>query len=128
MRRDPDMLTALRPAEAYRRIDFDARVAGARPEDLVLLCYERFDAALGQAIAADRVGKAGSRSKALTDALAALTALQLGVDPGQSLASAFHQIFNDAKSQLLLNVPVFDAHRIAIVRKDFAEIAAVLRY
>lgn len=49
------MLALRNPSEAYRRVDFDARVEGADPASLVLLCYETLTAALGSAIfAAER--------------------------------------------------------------------------
>ena len=43
------MLMLRSPHEAYRKVDFDARVAGATPQQLVALCYEQLIAALGTA-------------------------------------------------------------------------------
>ncbi|MCB2058681.1 MAG: flagellar protein FliS, partial [Novosphingobium sp.] len=65
------------PQETYRRVDFDARVAGADPRQLVALCYEQLIAALGSAIYAATSGDNALKSASLTRALAALTALQL---------------------------------------------------
>lgn len=38
------------PADAYRKVDFDARMAGTDPSQLALLCYEQLAAALDRAI------------------------------------------------------------------------------
>jgi flagellin-specific chaperone FliS len=74
------MLALQTPSEAYRRIAFDARVEGASPDELVSLCYEQFDMALGDALLAASQGDNHRKSSALTRALSAVTALQLGID------------------------------------------------
>ena len=50
------MLAMRSPHEAYRRVDFDARVAGADPGQLVTLCYEQLISALGTAVYANGLG------------------------------------------------------------------------
>lgn len=111
------------PAATYRRVDFEARVAGARPEELVLVCYEQAIDALGSALSAERAGDNPRKSEALTRALAALTALQLGVDEGNPVAPAVGQWLNASRSRILDSVLAFDPAGIAELRADLSEIA-----
>ena len=83
------MMLALRsPHEAYRKVDFDARVAGADPQQLVALCYEQLIGALGSAIYADEAQDNRLKSQSLTRALSAITALQLGISHDAAVAPA----------------------------------------
>lgn len=111
------------PATAYRRVDFEARVAGARPEELVLVCYEQAIDALGAALSAARAGDNPRKSEALTRALAALTALQLGVDEGNPVAPAVSQWLNASRSRILDSVLSFDEAGLTELRDDLGEIA-----
>ncbi len=120
------MMKPNNPADAYRRVDFDARVAGSTPRDLTLLCYERLDLALARAVLGEERGDAALRSQALTEALAALTALQLGLDQSQALSAAFNQLFAGARQQLLKSVPSIDIAAVNTIRTDFSEIAKAL--
>ena len=72
------MLALRNPADAYRRVDFDARVAGSDAKSLVLICYETLDIALASAIHAAARGDNPGKSAAITRAMSAITALQLG--------------------------------------------------
>lgn len=120
------MLLLRSPQEAYRKVDFDARIAGADPQALVALCFEQFDAALGSALWSDSSGDAALRSRSLTRALAAITALQMGIDPAAALAPALSQLYRAARATLLASVPAFNPAEIAGLRRDFAEIANAL--
>lgn len=120
------MLLLRSPQEAYRKVDFDARIAGADPQALVALCFEQFGAALGTALWADGHCDNVVRSRALTRALAALTALQMGIDPAAPIAPALGQLFRAARAALLGSVPHFDHAAIAAVRRDFADIARAM--
>lgn len=112
------------PSAAYRQVEFDARVAGARPEELVLVCYEQAVAALGTALHAARACDNARKSDGLTRALAALTALQLGIDEGNPVAPAVSQWLGASRNRILDSVLAFDAGAIAALREDFKEVAA----
>ena len=89
------------PQEAYRRVDFDARVAGADARQLVALCYEQLTGALGSALYAAQCGDNHLKSQSLTRALSALTALTMGVDAGQAInANACMVLFQRARHRL----------------------------
>jgi flagellin-specific chaperone FliS len=120
------MLASRNPAEAYRRVDFDARVAGADPQGLVALCYEQVVAALGSAGFAHQSGDNRAKSKAITRALAAVTALQLGVSGEGGVVDALRQFYESARRSLIDNALNFDPDKIADIRHDFADIAAAV--
>lgn len=115
------------PAEAYRKVDFDARIAGADPGQLVVLCYEQLAAALGSAVYAAEAGDNARKSAALTRALAALTALQLGLDHGQPIAVTLATLFESARHTVLDSVIQFDAAALTRLKQDVTEIAGALR-
>ncbi len=120
------MLLQRSPDEAYRRVDFDARVASARPAELVALCYERLIEALGTAmLASDRADRA-RKSDALTRALAAVMALRLGVKGQDGVSAALLQLYEGSAQTILDSVIDFDAAAIGRLREDIREIAAAL--
>lgn len=121
------MLAHRSPHEAYRRIDFDARVKGANPAELVHLCYEHLVSALGTAIHAHGIGDNSLKSGSMTRALTAITALQLGVSGESEVASALKHLYESARRTLLDCAVVFDSQRVDTLRTDFAEIGRALQ-
>lgn len=120
------MLLNRDPSEAYRRIDFDARVKGANSRQLVDLCLEQVAGSLGRAIHAAGLGDNGGKSAALTRAVAALTALQIGVDPAAAMGQALLQLYSSARVSILDSVLAFDPARLTQIRQDFIEIREAL--
>ena len=115
------MLALRNPSEAYRRIDFDARVEGADPQALVVLCYETLIAALGSALFAHERRDNAGKSSAITRAISAITALQMGVRGEAGVAAALHQFLEAGRRALH-----FDTRRVATLRQDFQDIAGAL--
>ena len=120
------MLVQRSPQEAYRRVDFDARVAGADSRQLVALCYEQLTSSLGSALYAAQLGDNRLKSQSLTRALSALTALQLGVSNTSEVAGALHQFYESARKAILDSVLDFDATTIAAIRADCSDVAAAM--
>ena len=120
------MLLQRNPSEAYRRVDFDARVQGADPQALVTLCYETLVASLGSAAFAHERGDNQAKSAAITRALGAVTALKLGVNGAEGVAGALHHFLEAARRAILDSALSFDTHRIATLRDDFADIIGAL--
>jgi flagellin-specific chaperone FliS len=121
------MLALTDPREAYRRSEFDARVqGGADPASLVRLCMEQVINNLGLAIVAHDRKDPAARSKALTGALSAITALDMGVDRSAPLAQALLQLYGAARKAVLDSVVAFDAGLLGQVRQDFIDIARAL--
>jgi flagellar protein FliS len=116
------------PAEVYNRIEFDARVSGAGKEELVLVLIEQLLIALQSAIFAHENRLNERKSAAMTRAIAALTALELGVvsssenDMGASLLT----FYRETKKAILDSVVKFDADAFASIYADFSEIRQAL--
>ena len=121
------MLALRNPQEAYRRVDFDARIAGADPRQLVALCYEQVTTALASALFAHAGGNNHAKSQAITRALAAITALQLGVAGNQGVAASLHSFYASVRRALLDAALDFAPARIAAIRQDLIEIAGALQ-
>lgn len=120
------MLSQRNPNAAYRRVDFDARVSSASPQDLVKLCYEQLIGALGRAQLAHERRDNRMKSDALTRASSALIALQMGVSGDGEMAGALNQLYTSARQTVLDNVVQFSPETIATIRADFVEISAAM--
>jgi flagellar protein FliS len=121
------MLATTNPDEAYRRSAFDARVQGGDTAALVVLCLEQAVAGLGGALMAHERRDPAARSKALTRALTAITALEMGVDREAPLAGPLLLVYGGARRALLESVVDFDTALLSPVRQDLIEIEAALR-
>lgn len=117
------MLTQRSPHEAYRRVEFDARVIGASSDQLVLVCYEQLGAALARALHAAAAGDNREKSAALTRALTAIAALQMGIDPVAGIAPVLGQFYGAARAAVLDCAIEFRPEVLIGLRADFAEIA-----
>jgi flagellar protein FliS len=120
------MLANRSPHEAYRRIDFDARVEGADPKHLVGLCYEQLVSSLGSAIFAQERSDNSLKSQALTRALSAITALQLGVSGESITAKALHHLYEATRRAILDSAIQFNGEILGTIRKDFIEISRAM--
>jgi flagellar protein FliS len=120
------MLASRSPNEAYRRVDFDARVEGSDPRHLVGLCYEQLVSSLGSAIFAQERRDNGLKSQALTRALSAITALQLGVVGVDKTAEALRHLYEATRRAILDSAIQFDAEILGTIRNDFIEISRAM--
>lgn len=119
-------MLARSPQEAYRRVDFDARVEGADPGHLVALCYEQLVSALGSAIYAHHNGDNLLKSQSLTRGLSAITALLLGVSGDDGMAMALRQLYESARRGILDSALSFNEKLISTIRQDFIDIAKAM--
>jgi flagellin-specific chaperone FliS len=120
------MLALRNPNEAYRRVDFDARIAAAKPGELVVLCLEQFVTAIGSALVAHERKNNTLKSQSITRALSALTALQMGLDGKVAIAGALAQFYGAARRTLLDSVLRFDPRTIKALRQDFIDVSQAL--
>ena len=120
------MLAIRSPNEAYRRVDFDARVEGADPRHLVGLCYEQLISSIGSAMFAQERGDNGLKSQAITRAMSAVTALQLGVRGEDSTAQALRHLYEATRRALLDSAIKFNAEILTTIRADFIEISRAM--
>lgn len=116
------MLLRRDPGETYRRVDFDARVKGASSLQLVALCLEQAAGSLGRAIYAQEHGDNSAKSAALTRAVAAITALELGVDSANPVGGPLLQLYQAARRTILDNALRFDARQLETIRTDLLDI------
>ncbi|MFV0643263.1 MAG: flagellar protein FliS [Sphingomonadaceae bacterium] len=122
------LLTGLRdPGEAYRRSEVDARIAGASPVQLVVLCCEQVSAGITAALRADRCGDRAKRSAGVTRALSALTALEMGIAHDHPFAGLLMHIYGHARTVILDSVTNFDHGKLKSVQQDFVDLAQGFR-
>ena len=114
------------PHEAYRKVQVNARILGSDHKDLVAICFEQVVSELGRAIRANEGDDPTNRSEGLTRAIAAITALEMGLDRSNPIASALEHLYGAARETILNCVMAFDVEALAEVRSDFAEIGAAL--
>lgn len=121
------MLAITDPNEAYRRSDFDARVQGGDTSALVHLCLEQAILGIGGAQHAQTVANPTLRSKALTRAVAAVIALEMGVDRAAPLGKALLSVYGAVRQVLLDSAVRFDAEALASARQDLIDIKGALK-
>lgn len=115
------------PAEAYRRVQMDARIFGSDAPALVRLCLEEACSALGRAIYAARHGHNDLRQRALGRALDAVSALRAGLNRESPLAAAFTTIYDHAESCIRQGMLKFDPDQIAAMLGDLEDIRIAFR-
>ena len=121
------MLAITDPNEAYRRSDFDARVHAGDTAALVNLCLEQAILAIGGAQHAQMAGNPAMRSKALTRAVTAVIALEMGVDPEAPLGKALLRVYGAVRQDLLNSAVKFDSLTLASARQDLIDIKDAMK-
>lgn len=120
------MLKRANPSEAYRKIAFDACVAGSKGPELVRLCLDDVQAALGQALWGEGNGRVDVRRAALARAQSGIAALRFGVDQTNPLGPALVTLYDAMAATVTANRFRFDAAAIARVRGDVADISKAM--
>ncbi len=118
------MLASNDPYDAYHRVEFDAWVRGASPNELVTVCYEQLILAIGTAIVADQRSDGRLKSRSLTRAVTALIALEMGIDRDHEMAGILSDFYSAARKTILGSAVTFDAPGLAEMRDDFVELRA----
>jgi flagellin-specific chaperone FliS len=116
----------LPPAEAYRRIELDARVEGADGIGLTVLCLERALAEITHADLAHRRADRKQRTEALTRAAAAVTGLERGVSADNPLCEPLRHLYGSAARALHGALTGYRSDVVERVRIDLEGIAALL--
>jgi flagellin-specific chaperone FliS len=120
------MLALRNPQDAYRQVDFNARVHGASPHQLVDLCLEQLGVAIDRSLAAAAIGDNIVKSSSLARATAALTTLILGIDPTSPVSGALSQLYRSARRTVLDNAVHFDRAALSQIRIDFDDVRSAL--
>lgn len=114
------------PADAYRKVAFDASVAGSTGENLVRLCIDDLRAALTQALWGDVNDNHAIRRKALARAQKGLVALRVGVDPKGDLAPALMTFYDSMARGVTASQFNFDRPALERVLEDIDDIARAI--
>lgn len=117
-----DMLANSDPYDAYQRVEFDAWVKGAAPEQLVQICLDQLIIALSTAILANERRDARLKSRAMTRAVTALIALEMGIDRDHEMAEVLGEFYGAARKSILASSVAFDREVLADMRDDFSEL------
>ncbi|QZH76119.1 MAG: flagellar protein FliS [Erythrobacter sp.] len=121
------MLRLADPAEAYRRVELDACVAGSSSSDLVLLCIDHVRCALSQALWAERHGRRDGANKSLARARSGLVALRLGVDSASPLAGQLLTLYGAMETSITASQFRFNRPAMERVVADLDDISSVYR-
>jgi len=121
------MLANSDPYDAYQRVEFDARVKGASPQELVHICYDQLILALGTALLAHDRSDARLKSRSMTRALTALMALQMGIDRNHAMAALLNDFYGAARKSILSSSLNFDPDCLREMRDDFSDLRAAFR-
>lgn len=116
------MLARTDPYDAYQRVEFDARVKGATPAELVQICYDQLILALSTAMLAAERQDVGLKSRSLTRAVTALMALELGIDRQHELAGVLSEFYGAARKTILGCSIEFNRGSLSEIRDDFIEL------
>lgn len=121
------MLASSEPRAAYQQANFDARVHGGTPQDIVVYCLDELSLTLGVLLQAELRGNRAGRSQAITRAIAILTALEMGVDRENELAASLLHFYEGSRRLLLGSVAVTQVEAIQTLRADVIEIRDALK-
>lgn len=121
------MLASSEPRAAYQQANFDARVHGGTPQDIVVYCLDELSLTLGVLLQAELRGNRADRSQAITRAIAILTALEMGVDRENELAASLLHFYEGSRRLLLGSVAVTQVEAIQTLRADVIEIRDALK-
>ena len=121
------MLACNDPYDAYQRVEFDAWVKGASPNELVQICFDQLIISVSTAILADERCDARLKSRAVTRAVTALIALEMGIDREHEMADVLSEFYGAARKSILASSVTFDRDVLANMRDDFSELRSAFR-
>jgi flagellar protein FliS len=121
------MLACNDPYDAYQRVEFDAWVRGASPQELVQICFDQLIIALTTATLANERGDARLKSRAMTRAVTALIALEMGIDRRHEMADVLSEFYGAARKSILASSVNFDREVLSNICDDFSELREAFR-
>ena len=117
-------LLANNPADAYRRVDLDARIEASAGSDLTLLCLEQAVAALGQARAALARQPGTVPHAALSRGHAIALYLGRSVPADSPLYREMRQFYGGLAATIARNMRRASPEQIEQAQTDFADLLA----
>lgn len=110
------------PADAYRRIDLDARIEAASGEGLTRICLEEAVAALGQALAALERSPGMVPSVLISRAQVITLWLAQSVSPDNPLREVMVEFYAGIAARLARNLLQANAADLAMMRGDLNDL------
>lgn len=115
------------PAEAYRRVELDARIEASSGEKLTLICLEEAIAALAQALLALERSPDRPPTEPLTRAHGIAVWLARSVAPQNPLYGPMTQFYGGLAAAISRNMRQASMAELAQVREDFADLLAAAK-
>ncbi|WP_416229029.1 flagellar protein FliS [Qipengyuania sp. ASV99] len=115
------------PAQAYRRVDLDARIEASTGEKLTLICLEEAISALAQALLALERGRDRSPTEPLSRAHGIAMWLARSVAPQNPLYGPMTQFYGGLAAAIARNMQQASLEELAQVREDFADLLAAAK-
>ncbi len=112
------------PADAYRRVELDARIAASASRDLTRICLEEAVAALGQALLALDRNSGRAPGEPLTRAHGIVTWLASGVAPDNPLHDQLRQFYGALAALITRNMARPSSSDLQQARSDLSDILA----
>ena len=109
-------------SEAYARVELDALVLGSKGPQLVRLCLDEALKSIGQALAAQNAERFAIRSRALSRAVLAISALRAGVDEASPMAPMLLEFYGAAADAVTSAILRFKPEPLRALRADLAEV------
>ena len=115
------------PANAYRRVDLDARIEASSGEDLTRICLEEAVASLGQAIVAIEHRPGQVPREALSRAHGIAIWLARGVSPDNPLSAALTQFYGGIAATIARNMTRASLLDLVRTRDDLNDLLQAAR-
>jgi len=115
------------PAQAYRRVELDARIEASSGEKLTLICLEETVAALGQALFALQRSPDRSPTEPLARAHGIAVWLARSVAPQNPLYGPMTQFYGGLAAAIMRNMHQPSVDELRQVREDFADLLAAAK-
>ena len=120
------MLKRVDPASAYKRVNFEAYVAGADSDRLLRVCFDDTGASLDRALWAFDNHRPDIRRGALERAQMGLLTLLSGLDMDQPISRSLEVFYRSMLARVTNATKHFDRTAIEMTRDDLADIASSL--
>ncbi len=115
------------PADAYRRVDLDARIEASSGSDLTLICLEEAVAALNQALLALERNPTKAPAEPLSRANGIAVWLARSVASENPLATAMQQFYGGLASTITRNMVRASVAELEQARDDFGDFLAAAK-
>ncbi|NVE93331.1 flagellar protein FliS [Altererythrobacter lutimaris] len=110
------------PAEAYRRVELDARIEGSDGTKLTQICLEAVVQALASAHAAAKRDDRMELTDALSRAGQIILGLERAVDSTNPMSATLREFYSAASLQVRQITIRYDENMLVTLRQDFIDV------